>query len=97
MGAKGGGEKGEGLRQDMDVALQPRVHSGAQPGEERNLVVAGIPFSWEEKSGHSCWKEHYELQLSQWRLADWAVPHSCARNYWGARQTMQPRAPAQGK
>ena len=43
------GKKGEKLRQAREIALQVVANSGAQPGKERSQVVAGNPFSWEEK------------------------------------------------
>lgn len=46
-----GGEKRETVRWAMDAALQPGVHSGAEPRDERNQVVAGTPFSREEQRG----------------------------------------------
>ena len=33
----------------MDAALPPGVHSGAEPGDERDQVVAGTAFREEQR------------------------------------------------
>ena len=44
-----GGEKRETVRWAMDAALPPGVHSGAEPGDERDQVVAGTAFREEQR------------------------------------------------
>lgn len=44
-----GGEKGETLRQAMNVALQPGTHGGAHPRERRSQIVSGILFGQNEQ------------------------------------------------
>ena len=79
------------LKKKHSSRLVGVVEIGSQAERTHSKAVAGGPG----------WARWQLADPARQQLADWAVPHSCADKPGGTtgqmRQTMQPRAPAQGK